>query len=40
MNDMGGYIYMSKNALLLKNISLLIHKNGIPKSIRTKSNLR
>ncbi len=38
-NDMNGYIYMSKNALLLKTISLLVHKDGIPKEIRQKANL-
>ena len=32
-NDRGGYIYMSKNALLLKTISVLVHKDAIPSSI-------
>ena len=32
-NAMNGYIYMSKNALLLKTISLLVHKDAIPSSI-------
>lgn len=32
-NELGGYIYMSKNALLLKTISLLVHKSAIPASI-------
>jgi len=35
-NAMNGYIYMSKNALLLKTISLLVHKAGIPNEIRKK----
>ncbi|MEZ4778580.1 MAG: C1 family peptidase [Flavobacteriaceae bacterium] len=39
-NDMKGYIYMTKNALLLKTISLLVHKDGIPAEIKLKSNLK
>ena len=39
-NDMGGYVYLSKNALLLKTISVLVHKNGIPLDIKIKSNLK
>lgn len=39
-NEMGGYIYMSKNALLLKTISLLVHKSGIPIEVKSKSNLK
>jgi len=39
-NDKGGYVYMSKNAMLLKTISLLVHKNGIPTDIKIKSNLK
>lgn len=35
-NAMNGYIYMSKNALLLKTISLLIHRDGIPTTILSK----
>ena len=35
-NGMSGYIYMSKNALLLKTISLLVHKDGIPSVIKKK----
>ena len=38
MNKMNGYIFMSKNALLLKTISLLVHRDGIPKEIREKCN--
>jgi len=34
-NLSGGYIYMSKNALLLKTISVLVHKNALPKSIKS-----
>lgn len=39
-NDEGGYVYMSKNAMLLKTISVLVHKNGIPTDIKIKSNLK
>ena len=39
-NDMEGYIYMTKNALLLKTISLLVHKDGIPSEIKLKSDLK
>lgn len=39
-NDMGGFVYMSKNALLLKTISLLVHKEGIPKTIKIKSKIK
>ena len=38
-NDLNGYIYMSKNALLLKTISVLVHKDAIPKAIREKNSL-
>lgn len=37
-NKMNGYIFMSRNALLLKTISLLIHIEGIPQEIRNKCN--
>ena len=36
MNEMGGYVYMSENALLLKTISVLVHQDGIPQVIRDK----
>ena len=36
-NDLGGYIYMTKNALLLKTISVLVHKDGIPQAIKIKT---
>ena len=35
-NKYGGYVYMSKNAMLLKTISVLVHKDAIPKEIRKK----
>ncbi len=38
-NKQGGYMYMSKKALLLKTISVLVHKDAIPVDIRKKSNL-
>ncbi len=35
-NDCGGYLYMSKEYLLLKTISVLINKSAIPKNITKK----
>lgn len=35
-NNMNGYIFMSRNAILLKTISLLIHIDAIPQEIRKK----
>lgn len=35
-NTMNGYIYMSKNALLLKTVSVLVHQNAIPQNIKKK----
>ncbi|WP_299834625.1 C1 family peptidase [uncultured Tenacibaculum sp.] len=35
-NEMDGFMYMSKNALLLKTISVLVHKEAIPKTIQAK----
>ncbi len=35
-NEQGGFVYMSKNALLLKTISLLVHKDVIPENIKHK----
>jgi bleomycin hydrolase len=32
----GGYMYMSKEFLLLKTISVMVHKNAIPKEISQK----
>jgi bleomycin hydrolase len=34
--DCGGYLYMSKDYLLLKTISVMVHKNAIPKAISKK----
>jgi bleomycin hydrolase len=34
-----GYIYMSEAYFKLKTISIMIHKDGIPKEIRTKLSL-
>ncbi len=36
INDLNGYIYMSQNALLLKTISVLVHKDAIPETIKKK----
>lgn len=33
MSDCGGYVYMSKDYLLLKTISVMVHKESIPKKI-------
>lgn len=35
-NALGGYIYMSKNYLLLKTISVLVNKDALPKDIKSK----
>ncbi len=35
-NRVGGYMYMSKNYLLLKTISLLVHKDALPSETREK----
>ena len=36
--DNGGYVYMSKDFLLLKTVSVIVHKDAIPKDIRKKVN--
>ncbi|MGG8497698.1 C1 family peptidase [Tenacibaculum sp. TC6] len=36
INQYKGYVYMSKNALLLKTISVLVHKEALPREIRLK----
>ncbi len=33
-NDCGGYLYMSKEYLLLRTISVMVHRNAIPNEIR------
>ncbi|KAB1157976.1 C1 family peptidase [Flavobacterium luteum] len=35
-NDCGGYLYMSKEYLLIKTISVMVNKNAIPKAISKK----
>lgn len=35
-NDMNGYIFMSKKALLLKTFSVMMHKNGITEEVKLK----
>jgi bleomycin hydrolase len=35
-NDCGGYLYMSKEYLLLKTISIMVNKNALPKIIAKK----
>jgi len=39
MSDCGGYVYMSKEYLLLKTISIMVHKEAIPKEILKKIKL-
>ena len=39
INDMKGYIFMTKNALLLKTISVTIHKDAIPVDVTSNSKL-
>ena len=36
MSDCGGYVYMSKEYLLLKTISVMVHKDAIPNGILKK----
>jgi len=36
-NDCGGYIYMSENYLLLKTISVMVHKDALPDKIKSKT---
>lgn len=35
-SELNGYIYMSENYLLLKTISVMVHKDAIPKEIKDK----
>ena len=35
----GGYIYMSEAYFKLKTISILVHKNGVPKNLKKKLNI-
>lgn len=32
-NRLGGFVYMTRNALLFKTISVLVHKNALPQSV-------
>lgn len=36
ISDCGGYVYMAKDYMLLKTISVMVHKNAIPKNIQDK----
>jgi bleomycin hydrolase len=38
--DCGGYVYMSKEYLLLKTISVMVNKNAIPSEIRKKVEIK
>ena len=35
-NDMGGYIFMSKKAMLLKTISVMMHKDGLTEKVKSR----
>jgi bleomycin hydrolase len=35
-NDYKGYLYMSKNFVRLKTMSFLLHKDGVPKNLKSK----
>ena len=37
-NEAEGYLYMAENYLLQKTISVMVHKDAIPKKIRDKCN--
>jgi hypothetical protein len=37
-SDCGGYVYMSKEYLLLKTISVMVHKDALPKAVVAKVN--
>lgn len=39
-NDLGGYLYMSRSYVAMRTISILVHKDAIPESIRTKIGIR
>ena len=34
--EMGGYLYMSRSYVMMRAISIMVHKDGIPKDIRKK----
>lgn len=36
----GGYIYMSENYVKLKTVTILVHKNALPKEIADKLNIK
>ena len=38
-NDYQGYLYVTKNYVRMKTTSLMVHKDGVPKDIRTKCNI-
>ncbi|MEO5777329.1 MAG: C1 family peptidase [Flavobacterium sp.] len=40
MSDCGGYVYMSKEYLLLKTISVMVNKEAIPKEILNKGKIK
>lgn len=39
-NELEGYVYMSKNALLLKTMSVLVHKDALSKEIKSKLKIK
>ncbi|MBQ0025280.1 MAG: aminopeptidase [Bacteroidales bacterium] len=38
-NQEGGYLYMSRSYTLMRNISIMVHKDAVPKAIRKKLGL-
>lgn len=38
--EMGGYLYMSRSYVMMRAISILVHKDGIPKDIRQKMGIK
>jgi len=38
--EMGGYLYMSRSYVMMRAISILVHKDGIPKEIRQKMGIK
>lgn len=38
-NDYQGYLYVTKNYVRMKTTSMMVHKDGVPKDIRSKCNI-
>ena len=39
-NDLGGYLYMSRSYVAMRTISILVHKDAVPESIKKKIGIR